>query len=151
MRLARFYCPRFYWVGAVLFLLSLSLASRAQEGFHTETSSGVNNIRIAVADFKPGSADPQLSSLKRTFDTTLYSDLANAGIFDIVSKSLLPESVPGAPAEINVQQWAAAPSAFPAAGRPARGLSGSTWTRSTSYLLASARTWKIITTFLSRS
>ena len=100
---------RFYYLGAVLFLLSFSAVLRAQEGFHTETSSGVNNIRIAVADFKPGSTDPQIDALKRTFDTTLFSDLANAGIFDIVSKSLLPESVPGSPAEINVQQWAAAP------------------------------------------
>jgi TolB protein len=104
IRHARFYC-----FGTVLFLFLFSTALRAQEGFHTETSSGVNNIRIAVADFKPGSVDPQVSTLKSTFDTTLFADLANAGIFDIVSKSLLPESIPGAPAEINVQQWSVAP------------------------------------------
>ncbi len=104
IRRAQFFC-----LGAALFLWFFGASLHAQEGFHTETSSGVNNIRIAVADFKPASADPQISTLKRTFDTTLFSDLANAGIFDIVSKSLLPESVPGAPAEINVQQWAAAP------------------------------------------
>src|SRR5580700_7264755 len=104
IRHARFYC-----FGTVLFLFLFSTALRAQEGFHTETSSGVNNIRIAVADFKPGSADPQVSTLKSTFDTTLFADLANAGIFDIVSKSLLPESIPGAPAEINISQWSVAP------------------------------------------
>jgi TolB protein len=82
---------------------------RAQDWFKTETSSGVSNIRIAVADFKPLSADPQTAGLKRTFDTTLFSDLANAGIFDIVSKSLLPQATPGAPAEINLQQWSVAP------------------------------------------
>jgi TolB protein len=93
----------------LLLLLAGTSALRAQEGFHTETSTGVSNIRIAVADFKPGSADPQADTLKRTFDTTLFTDLATAGIFDVVSKSLLPQSTPGAPAEMNVQQWAVAP------------------------------------------
>jgi TolB protein len=93
----------------LLLLLASTSALRAQEGFHTETSTGVSNIRIAVADFKPGSADPQTDTLKRTFDTTLFTDLATAGMFDVVSKSLLPQSTPGAPAEMNVQQWAVAP------------------------------------------
>ena len=47
--------------------------------------------------------------LKRTFDATLYSDLASAGIFDIVSKSLAPQVTPGTPAEINLAQWSNAP------------------------------------------
>jgi TolB protein len=84
--------------------------ANAQDWFKTETSSGVSNIRIAVADFKAVSTnDPQTIPLKRTFDTTLYNDLANAGIFDIVSKSMLPQATPGAPGEINLAQWSAAP------------------------------------------
>ncbi|WP_158944274.1 DPP IV N-terminal domain-containing protein [Granulicella sp. S190] len=94
---------------ALLFFLAGNVVSHAQEGFKTETSSGVSNIRIAVADFKPTSDDPQTSGFKHTFDATLFADLANAGIFDIVSKSLLPQSTPGAPAEIKLQQWADAP------------------------------------------
>ena len=91
-------------------LLLVSVAPlRAQDWFKTETSSGAANIRIAVADFKPLSADAQVTDLKRIFDTTLYSDLANAGIFDIVSKSLQPQATPGAPAEINLPQWSNAP------------------------------------------
>jgi TolB protein len=104
IRHAQLYCR-----GALLVLLAYTGVLQAQDTFKTETSSGVTNIRIAVADFKPTSADAQVSGLKRTFDSTLYADLANAGIFDIVSKSLLPQSTPGAPAEMNVQQWAAAP------------------------------------------
>jgi TolB protein len=96
-------------LGSLLALLCSTHLLKAQEGFKTETSSGVTNIRIAVADFKPISTDPQTLGLKRSFDATLYADLANAGIFDIVSKSLLPQSTPGAPAEINLQQWAAEP------------------------------------------
>ncbi|HEX3372805.1 MAG TPA: translocation protein TolB [Edaphobacter sp.] len=94
---------------ALLLLLACTVTLYAQEGFHTETSTGVTNVRIAVADFKSASSDPQTDTLKRTFDTTLFADLANAGIFDIVSKSLLPQSIPGTPAEIKVQDWALAP------------------------------------------
>jgi TolB protein len=93
----------------LLILLACTSVLRAQEGFHTETSTGVTNIRIAIADFKPGSADPQTTTFKRVFDTTLYADLASAGIFDVVSKSLLPQATPGTPAEMNIQQWAVAP------------------------------------------
>jgi TolB protein len=94
---------------ALLLLLACTVTLYAQEGFHTETSTGVTNVRIAVADFKPATTDPQTDTLKHTFDTTLFADLANAGIFDIVSKSLLPQTTPGAPAEIKVQDWAVAP------------------------------------------
>ncbi len=84
-------------------------AAQAQDWFKTETSSGADRIRIAVAGFKAVSADPQAGPFKTTFDTTLYSDLANAGIFDIVSKSLQPQATPGTPGEINLPQWATAP------------------------------------------
>jgi TolB protein len=94
---------------ALLALLVCTSSLRGQDWFKTETSSGADRIRIAVADFKPLSEDPQAANLKRTFDVTLYSDLANAGIFDIVSKSLLPQSTPGAPTEIKVQEWSVAP------------------------------------------
>src|SRR6185437_16716062 len=50
------------------------------------------------------------SPFKHTFDTTLYNDLANAGIFDVVSKSMQPQATPGAPAEISLAQWSAPPS-----------------------------------------
>jgi len=103
IRHAQFYC-----LGALIFLFACAFVLRAQD-IQTETSKGVSNIRIAVADFKPVSPDPQTEGLKRTFDATLYADLANAGIFDVVSKSLLPESIPGVPAEISVQQWSVAP------------------------------------------
>src|SRR5258708_16592748 len=104
---------RFRWLAALLFFLACNSVMRAQDTFKTETSSGVTNIRIAVADFKPASSDPQTDGFKRTFDTTLFADLANAGIFDIVSKSLLPQSIPGTPAEIKVQDWAVAPASAP--------------------------------------
>jgi len=82
----------------------------AQDWVHTGTNLGNDRIRIAAADFKPVGADPQTPALKASFDATLYSDLGNAGIFDLVSKSMAPQSTPGSPQEINLGQWSAAPS-----------------------------------------
>ena len=81
----------------------------AQDWVHTGTNLGNDRIRIAAADFKPVGDDPQTPVLKAAFDATLYSDLANAGIFDLVSKSMAPQATPGAPQEINLPQWSAAP------------------------------------------
>jgi TolB protein len=81
----------------------------AQDWVHTGTNLGADRIRIAAADFKPLGADPQTPALKAVFDATLYSDLANAGIFDLVSKSMAPLTTPGSPQEISLPQWSAAP------------------------------------------
>ena len=101
---------------AVLFLaLAASFAllcptATGQDNVLTGTSSGVTSIRIAVADFKPlAAADPQIATLKQTFDTTLYADLASAGIFDIVSKSLMPPGNPGTPSDVQLQSYSNAP------------------------------------------
>jgi len=85
-------------------------AASAQDWVHTGTNLGNDRIRLAAADFKPVGADPQTPALKAVFDATLYSDLANAGIFDLVSKSMAPQATPGSPQEINLGQWSAAPS-----------------------------------------
>jgi TolB protein len=99
--------PRLFSFVAGIICSAASLG--AQDWVHTGTNLGNDRIRIAAADFKPLSADPQTPALKATFDATLYNDLANAGIFDIVSKSLAPQATPGAPQEINLAQWSAAP------------------------------------------
>ena len=93
---------------ALGFLLPTSRLA-AQDQLTGGINSGVSVIRIAVADFKPLAADPQTTAFKQTFDATLYSDLATAGIFDIVSKSLMPPGSPGTPAEMQVQNYSNAP------------------------------------------
>lgn len=98
------------WLAAMSLLILCAPTLQAQDWFKTETSSGADRIRIAVANFKPLSSDAQTAGFKGTFDATLYSDLASAGIFDIVSKSLMPQISPGAPNEINLAQWSADPS-----------------------------------------
>jgi TolB protein len=81
----------------------------AQDWVQAGTNNGAARIRLAAANFKPVGGDPQTPALKATFDATLYSDLANAGIFDLVSKSLAPQSTPGSPQEISLPEWSAAP------------------------------------------
>ncbi|HXR38469.1 MAG TPA: Tol-Pal system beta propeller repeat protein TolB [Terracidiphilus sp.] len=94
----------------LLFLLPFAtLQLDAQDWVHTGTNLGADRIRIAAADFKPVSADPQTPALKALFDATLYADLGGAGIFDLVSKSLAPQATPGSPQEISLPQWSAPP------------------------------------------
>jgi TolB protein len=96
---------------ALLILGLLSIPAHqltAQDWVHTGTNLGAP-IRLAAADFKPVDNDPQTPALKAVFDSTLFSDLNNAGIFDLVSKSLAPQSMPGSPQEINLAQWSEAP------------------------------------------
>jgi TolB protein len=91
------------------FLAFLSGPLRAQDWVHIETNTGNSAIRLAAADFKPIGNDPQTIPFKSVFDATLYTDLNNAGIFQMVSKSLAPQAMPGSPQEIVPAQWSAAP------------------------------------------
>lgn len=96
-----------------LFVIALAAffapGASAQDWVHAGTNLGNARIRLAAADFKPVGGDPQTPGLKATFDATLYSDLTNAGIFDMVPKSMAPMVAPGSPQEINLAQWSAAP------------------------------------------
>lgn len=95
---------------SLVLLISFSTSQlHAQDWVHTGTNLGADRIRIAAADFKPGNSDPQTPTLKAVFDATLYNDLGNAGIFDLVSKSMAPQANPGSPQEMNLSQWAADP------------------------------------------
>ncbi len=102
---------RFSLYSLALFLPALfaSLSAGAQDWVRTGSNLGSQPIRLAAVDFKPVGADPQTPTLKAAFDTTLYNDLNNAGIFDMVSKSFLPAGTPGSPQEINVAQYASDP------------------------------------------
>lgn len=96
-----------------LFLAIMAIplcGAQAQDWVRTGTNLGVTKIRIAAADFKAATADPATGGLKSAFDQTVYNDLRYAGIFDVVSKSMIPTATPGSPQEINMAQWSAEPS-----------------------------------------
>src|SRR5580698_1215838 len=90
-------------------VLPLIPRAGAQDWVKTGTNLGAARIRLAAADFNPSSADAQTPALKSTFDTTFYNDLNNAGIFDMVSKSMAPPLMPASPQQMNLASWAAAP------------------------------------------
>jgi TolB protein len=95
---------------ALLSLASALYAQAQEPGIKLElSSSAADRTRLAAADFKPDTSAPNTAPLKHTFDTVLFSDLANAGIFDMVSKSMAPQATPGGPSDINLGQWSAAP------------------------------------------
>jgi TolB protein len=90
----------------LLAALAAPLLAHAQD-FSVDITKGNASIRLAAAEFK--SASPDAAPYKSTFDAVLYADLANAGIFDLVSRSLTPQTQPGTQAEINLSAWSAAP------------------------------------------
>lgn len=87
--------------------LAASFAS-AQDWVRTGTNLGAQKIRLAAADFKMVGNDAALSNAQQTFNQVLFSDLTNAGIFDMVSKSMAPAVMPGSPRR----------SIFPSGARP---------------------------------
>lgn len=91
---------------SILLLLSLSIIASAQDWVKSGTGLGQERVRLAVPEFKPVTADAQTASLNKVFNDTLWNDLANAGIFDMVSKSFYPLQVPSNPAEVKSDAWA---------------------------------------------
>ncbi len=103
---------RLFRPAAVLLLLSLLPAASpllAQDWVHLTAGNNNSEIRLAAASFRPVTTDPATLADKQTFDSVLFADLSNAGIFAMVSRSLAPQATPGSPSEINLAQWAQAP------------------------------------------
>jgi TolB protein len=90
-------------------VILLALPCFAQDWIRTGTGLGVEKIRLAASDFKPSTPDGGNAELLKTFNDTLWNDLDNAGIFDLVSKSFYPLEVPGNPAEVRFETWSGPP------------------------------------------
>src|SRR5271168_4778356 len=109
----RIFSPASFFLAVLALLISAfsgaSLPAGAQDWVRTGTNLGAQKIRIAAADFAPGSQDPQTPALKTTFDSTLFNDLSNAGIFDMVSKSIAPLLTPASPQQMNLALWGGPP------------------------------------------
>ena len=93
----------------LLLLSSVALGAPPQDWIRTGTGLGVEKIRLAVPDFKPAGNDADSKKLATTFSVTLWNDLQAAGIFDMVSQSFFPMSVPGTPQEVKLSEWDAPP------------------------------------------
>jgi len=93
---------------ALLFLTLTSLPLAAQDWIKTGTGLGVEKIRIAAPDFR-GSVEAQTIQYDKTFNDVLWSDLEQAGIFDMVSKSFYPLGQFAQPADIKPEAWSVEP------------------------------------------
>ena len=94
-----------YLAIVLLFLLAVRVSLSAQDWIRTGTGLGVEKIRLAAPDFKLVTTDSGTQNLAMIFNTTLSNDLQSAGIFDMVSRSFYPLSVPGAPQEVHLADW----------------------------------------------
>ena len=90
-------------------VFALSTFISAQDWIRTGTGLGVEKIRLAAPDFKTVTKDSGTQNLAMTFNVTFYNDLQNAGIFDMVSRSFFPLSIPGAPQEVHLNEWGGPP------------------------------------------
>src|SRR5579859_4893148 len=88
-------------------VLPLATAS-AQDWIRTGTNRGAP-VRLAAADFKASTTDAQSGPLNAVFNQTLWNDLDNSGVFEMVAKSFYPLQVPGTPGEMKLDAWANAP------------------------------------------
>jgi TolB protein len=89
---------------SLFFLFAVTFLS-AQDWIRTGTGLGVEKIRLAAPDFKTVTPGNETQNLAMTFNTTFQNDLNSAGIFDMVSRSFFPLSVPGAPQEVQLADW----------------------------------------------
>jgi TolB protein len=96
-------------LGSLLFLLLTTVSLLGQDWIRTGTGLGVEKVRLAASDFKPANSDAKNTELLKMFNDTLWFDLDNAGIFDLVSKSFYPVAVAGQPSEVKFEGWSGAP------------------------------------------
>src|SRR5580698_2399194 len=83
--------------------------SFAQDWVRTGSGLGVEKVHLAVPDFKPSNSDPQNDALLKAFNDTLWNDLDNSGVVELVSKSFYPLETPGQPPEVTFPAWSAPP------------------------------------------
>ena len=119
------------WAGVAFFASFLAVcgfAAPPQDWIKTGTGLGVEKIRLAVPDFKPANQDPKNAELLNVFNSTLWNDLENAGIFEMVSKSFYPVQAPGNPAEVKFEAWNTQPPNAAMLGFGNLGVSGNSMT-----------------------
>jgi TolB protein len=88
---------------------ALQTGSTQDDWIKIRVNLGAPSIRLAVAELAPKSVDQQLVSMTQIFNTTLRSDLDNAGIFELVSKTMMPERIPSEPPEVVFANWSDPP------------------------------------------
>ena len=89
--------------------LVVGRSAQSQDWLSTGINLGATRIKLAVPDLAATSTDQALVSLTQEFNQVLQNDLANAGIFEMVSKSYFPLKIPAEPQEVDFKAWTAPP------------------------------------------
>ena len=102
--------PRFIGLLALTcFLFTPPRNSRSQDWFTTGINLGAARIRLAVPELTSRSGDPAGVKLTQEFNQVLWNDLDSSGIFDLVSKSMLPLKTPQDPGDVVIGDWTSPP------------------------------------------
>ncbi|HKV28676.1 MAG TPA: hypothetical protein VJN90_10435 [Candidatus Acidoferrales bacterium] len=96
-------------LASFVFMTFIAAAPRAtaQGVIQTGTGLGVQKVKLGVPKF--AARNPQAGPLQDVFHQVLMDDLTYSGIIDMVSPSFYPVNAPGAPNELNAEQWSQAP------------------------------------------
>jgi TolB protein len=111
-------------MGVLLLILFLPVPyapGALQDIIRSGTGIGQERTRLAVPIFR---ATPEAAAVMKTFDETLWNDLDYAGIFDLVSRSFYPLSLPAAPTEVKADEWSKPPASAHMLSIGNAGLSG---------------------------
>ncbi|HWR37165.1 MAG TPA: Tol-Pal system beta propeller repeat protein TolB [Clostridia bacterium] len=94
------------YLTSLFFLLLFACSAMAQQDWiRTGTGLGVEKIRVSAPDFAAASTETQTAELLTAFNSTLWNDLEQAGIFEMVSKSFYPLGRFGSPADVRLEAW----------------------------------------------
>jgi TolB protein len=91
---------KFRRTALLLFVVLLSLESAPaspQDMIRSGTGVGQEKTRVAVPNFR---VTADAAEVMKTFDDTLWNDLDNSGIIELVSKSFFPTQQPATPADV---------------------------------------------------
>ena len=78
-----------------------------QEWLETGINRGAPMIKVAMTQFPAASAESNLTGLTQEFNQVLWNDLDNAGIFQMISRSLYPLKSPIDPGDVDFKAWGA--------------------------------------------
>jgi len=91
------------------FLLTCFFATASGQDWVSSAINRSQAVRIAAPDFRPADNHPQTARLNSIFNQTLWNDLDNSGMFEMVSKSFYPLETPKSPDDSNLSTWANSP------------------------------------------
>src|SRR5262245_6178539 len=91
-------------MGLVLNLVPLASSGR-QAQINTGTGKGAVEVRFALPEFQPKSADANVAKLTALFNQVVWVDLDFSGSIALINRTLYPLGKFQAPGDIKVESW----------------------------------------------